>query len=124
MFPRLSDEELTRLSRFGEPRRYRADGPVVKAGEPSPGLLLILSGEIEVVRHQGAERAVIVRHKRGNFLGELAQLSGRPALVDATALTDVEVVAMPPEKLRARLIAEADLGERIMRAHFATGRAD
>ena len=49
-------------------------------------------------------------------MGELAQLSGRPYLVDATALTDVEALAIPPERLRALLIAEADLGERIMRA--------
>lgn len=62
MFPRLSNEELTRLSRFGEPRRYRTGEPVVKVGEPGPGLLLILSGEIEVVRHEGAERAAIVKH--------------------------------------------------------------
>lgn len=49
-------------------------------------------------------------------MGELAQLSGRPALVDAYALTDVEAVAIPPQQLRALLIAEAELGERIMRA--------
>jgi thioredoxin reductase (NADPH) len=49
-------------------------------------------------------------------MGELAQLSGRPSLVDATALTEVEAVAIAPDRLRALLIAEADLGERIMRA--------
>ncbi len=49
-------------------------------------------------------------------MGELAQLSGRPYLVDAVALTDVEAIAIPPERLRALLIAEAELGERIMRA--------
>ena len=49
-------------------------------------------------------------------MGELAQLSGRPFLVDAQALTDVDAVAIPPDRLRALLIAEAELGERIMRA--------
>ena len=49
-------------------------------------------------------------------MGELAQLSGRPYLVDAVALTDVEAVAISPDQLRALLIAEAELGERIMRA--------
>src|SRR4029453_6601331 len=55
-------------------------------------------------------------HEHGNFMGELAQLSGRPYLVDEKALTDVEAVAIPPDRLRALLIAEADVGERIMRA--------
>src|SRR3712207_5865238 len=49
-------------------------------------------------------------------MGELAQLSGRPSLVNAQALRDVDAVAIPPERLRAPLIAEAELGERIMRA--------
>jgi thioredoxin reductase (NADPH) len=49
-------------------------------------------------------------------MGELAQLRGRPALVDAHAQGPVEALAIPPDQLRALLIAEADLGERIMRA--------
>jgi thioredoxin reductase (NADPH) len=52
----------------------------------------------------------------GEFLGEIAQLSGRPALVDVDALEPVEALIIPPEKLRAVLVAEAELGERIMRA--------
>jgi thioredoxin reductase (NADPH) len=49
-------------------------------------------------------------------MGELAQLSGRPYLVDEVALTDATIMAIEPAKLRALLIAEASLGERIMRA--------
>jgi thioredoxin reductase (NADPH) len=49
-------------------------------------------------------------------MGELAQLSGRPSLTDAWAIGKVEAVAIPPERLRALLVAEAELGERIMRA--------
>jgi thioredoxin reductase (NADPH) len=49
-------------------------------------------------------------------MGELAQLAGRPALVDATAQTILEALIIPPDRLRALLIAEAELGERIMRA--------
>jgi thioredoxin reductase (NADPH) len=116
MFPRLSDEELTRLSRFGEPRSFCAGAMVVRVGETGPGLMLVLSGELEVTQDRQGKPAHIVTHERGNFMGELAQLSGRPFLVDAKALSDVEVVAVPAERLRALLIAEADLGERIMRA--------
>jgi len=117
MFPRLTDEELARLSRFGRARKYSAGERVARVGEVPPGLQLIVSGKLEVTQHGDAGNGEhIVTHERGNFTGELAQLSGRPSLVDATALTDVETVAVEPEKLRALLIAEADLGERIMRA--------
>ena len=116
MFPRLTDEEVVRLSKLGEPRNYRAGEYLVRVGETGPGLMLILSGSVDVTQQDGSERRHIVTHERGNFMGELAQLSGRPFLVDEQALTDVEAVAVAPDRLRALLIAEADLGERIMRA--------
>ena len=116
MFPRLSDDEVARLSKFGEPRSYQAGNYIVRVGEAGPGLMLILSGRVEVTRNDRGQAKPIVTHERGNFMGELAQLSGRPYLVDEKALTDVEVVAISPDRLRALLIAEADLGERIMRA--------
>jgi CRP-like cAMP-binding protein len=46
------------------------------------------------------------------FLGELAQLAGRPALADACARETVEALIIPPDRLRALLVAEAELGER------------
>jgi thioredoxin reductase (NADPH) len=117
MFPRLTDQEITRIVRFGHPRFYRAGERVATVGEVPPGLQLILSGELEVTQHGNAGQGEhIVTHRRGNFTGELAQLSGRPSLVDAVALSDVAAVAIVPDKLRALLVAEADLGERIMRA--------
>jgi thioredoxin reductase (NADPH) len=116
IFLRFSDDEMARLARFGEPRRFQTGQYLVRAGEVGPGLMLILDGKVEVTREENGERKHLVTHERGNFMGELAQLSGRPYLVDEKALTDVEAVAIAQDRLRALLIAEADLGERIMRA--------
>ncbi len=49
-------------------------------------------------------------------MGELAQLSGRPSLVDAHAKRAVEAFVIPPRRLRDLMVEEAELGERIMRA--------
>lgn len=117
MFPHLSDEELGRLSRFGEPLNFKAGDMVARVGETGHGLLLILSGRLEITQHDRASHnSHIVTHERGSFMGELAQLSGRPHLVNAQALTDLEVIAIRPDRLRALLVGEAELGERIMRA--------
>ena len=116
MFLRFTDEEMARLTKFGEPRSYKAGDMLARTGEVGPGLMLILSGSVEVTQTNGGHRRQIVIHERGNFMGELAQLSGRPYLVDEQALSDVEAVAIPADRLRAMLIAEADLGERLMRA--------
>jgi thioredoxin reductase (NADPH) len=117
MFPQLTPAEIARLRRFGSERRYAAREVVVRVGERDHGLTVILSGEIEVTRRDpaaGDQRIVV--HGPGSFMGELAQLTGRPALVDAHALSPIEALALPPEALRALLVTEAALGERIMRA--------
>jgi len=117
MFPTLPLDAIERLCRFGEKRSFAGGAQVVKAGQVAPGLIMILSGEVEVTQQDGKQgKAHIVTHGPGSFMGELAQLSGRPSLVDGTALSDVEAVVLPPEQLRALLIAEATLGEQIMRA--------
>ena len=116
MFPALSDGDMDRIRRFGTLRTYAAGDPVAVVGQAGLGMILILSGEVEITQGNGGEQSHIVTHGRGSFMGELAQLSGRPSLVNADAVTDVEAVVVPPDRLRALLIAEADLGERIMRA--------
>jgi len=115
-FPTLQPEEIERVRRFGEARSYAAGEALARAGETAPGLMIILSGAVDVFQTKAGERSLIVAHEPGGFMGELAQLGGRPALVDAVAREPVEVLVIPPARLRALLIAEAELGERIMRA--------
>ena len=57
----------------------------------------------------------IVELGPGDFVAEVGQLSGRPALVDVHAIDGVEAL-FPPENLRALMIAEPALGDRIMQA--------
>ena len=117
MFPTLASGEVERLRRFGELRRYAKGDWIAKVGEKGPGLVIFLSGEVEVTQNDGDRGSThIVSYGRGSFMGELAQISGRPSLVDAVALSDVEALAIPPDRLRALLVSEASLGEKIMRA--------
>jgi thioredoxin reductase (NADPH) len=117
MFPTLTGGDLRRLCRFGERRQFQKGEALVEAGEVGHGLYVLLSGHVEITQHdESGRRPSIVTHGPGSFMGELAQLSGRPALVDGTALDDGEAIVIPPDRLRALLVAEASLGERIMRA--------
>jgi len=117
MFPVLAPAEIDRMRHFGQPRSFAEGDMLVRAGEPGHGLVVILSGAVDVTRRDGAGAAQpVVSHGAGSFIGELAQLSGRPALVDAMATQPVEALAISPQGLRAVLVAEADLGETIMRA--------
>jgi thioredoxin reductase (NADPH) len=117
MFPVLEPQEIERVRRFGKVRSYGAGEALAKVGDMGHGLIIILSGHIEITQHdQSGRRTPIVTYGPGSFMGELAQLAGQRTLVDAYAQESVEALAIPPERLRALLIAEAELGERIMRA--------
>jgi thioredoxin reductase (NADPH) len=117
VFPTLEAAEIGRLRAFGETRTYGAGERLVTSGEPSPGVFVVLSGEVAITQHNLlVHDQPIVTHGAGAFIGELAQLSGRPALVDAQATKPVEALVISSRRLRDVMVAEAELGERIMRA--------
>jgi thioredoxin reductase (NADPH) len=116
-FPVLSDTEIARIARFGSVQQFARGSRLFTAGETGPGMFVLLKGVVAVTQRDGLGHVVpIVRQGPGEFLAEVGQLSGRPALVDGHADEDVEALLVTPAQLRALLVAEADLGERITRA--------
>src|SRR6202171_1238644 len=116
-FPALTPQEIARMRRFGEVRNYKDGEKLFETGKPGPGMFVILSGHVAISQRDGLGHVTpVIDQGPGQFLAEIGQLSGRIALVDGRAEGDVETLLIPPDKLRALLVAEADLGERIMRA--------
>src|SRR5437868_8533714 len=116
-FPTLTLSEIDRMRRFGELRRYKHGELLFETGKPGPGMFVVLSGHVAITHRDGLGNVTpIIDQPPGQFLAEIGQLSGRVALVDGHAEGDVETLLIPPDRLRALLMAEADLGERIMRA--------
>jgi thioredoxin reductase (NADPH) len=133
MFPVLSPAEIDRVRRFGEVRRFPAGELLFQAGEAVPGMYVILSGRVAIEPRDGLGKAVPVAAFAqligapveemtevvpGEVMAEIGQISGRPELsvFDARAVGDVEAIVVAPEALRTLLVAEAELGERILRA--------
>jgi thioredoxin reductase (NADPH) len=116
-FPALTAAEIGRMRRFGEIRLYKDGEMLFETGKPGPGMFVVLSGHVAITQRDGLGHVTpVIDQGPGQFLAEIGQLSGRIALVDGHAEGDVETLLIPPERLRALLVAEADLGERIMRA--------
>src|SRR5262245_18239215 len=133
MFPVLSAAEIDRVRRFGDVRRFPGGELLFQAGEAVPGMYVILSGRVAIVPRDGLGQPVPVAAFAqpigapveemtevvpGEVLAEIGQLSGRVDLsvFDARAVGDVDAIVVPPEGLRPLLVAEAELGERILRA--------
>ena len=133
MFPVLSPAEIDRVRRFGEIRRFPAGDFLSRTGQAAPPMYVILSGRVAIVLRDalgqvlpmatvaaqfGAPLEELTEVVPGEVMAELGHLSGRPDVssIDASAVGDVEAIVVPPEALRALLVAEAELGERILRA--------
>jgi thioredoxin reductase (NADPH) len=116
MFPKLAPEVVARLARFGETRSFAPGDHLARAGEVSPGMAIILDGDVAMRQPGDPGAPPIVVHGPGSFMGELATLSGRPALLNGIAQGAVTALVIASDRLRDLMIAEAELGERIMRA--------
>ena len=115
-FP-LTGAEIDRLRHFGETRRYADGDYLFHAGETGFGIAVILSGKAKIYRRDGlGGEEAIVSYRPRHFIGEVGQLSGRASFVDCRAEGKCEALVIPPAGLRALVIAEAELGERIMRS--------
>jgi thioredoxin reductase (NADPH) len=97
MFPKLRPEEIDRLRRFGEIRRYAPGELLFVTGEPIPSMFVLIAGTVAVSARYGLGHVVpIVEEGPGEFLAEVGQLAGRPALVDSRAKTEVEALLISP----------------------------
>lgn len=117
MFPVLEPAAIERLRRYAEPCAFADGERLVSAGEAAASMYVVLKGEVVA-----KQRDDIVKYDPfctiapGMYTGELAQLSGRPALVDLVAKGDVETLAIPSPRIRDVMIEEAEIGESMMRA--------
>ena len=118
-YPRLTDEQIMLLSRYGERKRagqghhaVLRGGPrlrlVRRAGRPGPG------------RPGGQtpreSRGCIAVHGPGRFVGDLSMLTGQAVYVTAVAQTDVEVLEVPYDRLKEAVTQDQALGDLILRA--------
>jgi thioredoxin reductase (NADPH) len=117
MFPLLSEREVDRARLFGKETQWKAGEVMYSMGRPSPGLIVMLSGHVRVVRRDAVGRIHrIYEYHARQFLGEIAQLFGHPSLGDAVCVEDTTAIVVQTAELRRLLVTEADLGETIMRA--------
>jgi len=117
VFPELKESEIRSLGRFGEAITFRAGEMLFETGKIARGMFVILTGRVHVYSQDSQERQLAsAEYGVGQFIAEMAQLAGKPSLVSGIAITDVSALVVTGDRLRALIVADAELGERIMRA--------
>ncbi|MBD0319338.1 MAG: cyclic nucleotide-binding domain-containing protein, partial [Gemmatimonadetes bacterium] len=99
LFPHLDDGQVQAISAFGERVRFAAGETMVQQGETGHALYVVLSGQVRVTKIMSGDSLLLAVHGPGEFAAELSVLSGLPQGATIAAVTEVEALRVPPEKL-------------------------
>ena len=102
ILPHLDTDDIERARRFGEFRRFATGEALASVGEVGVGLAVLLAGRsTSIATTRLAERQHFFTFGPGAFLGEIAQLAGRPSFGDAIAREPVKALIFSPDRMRA-----------------------
>jgi thioredoxin reductase (NADPH) len=116
MFPRLTAEQIERLSRCGERTRVSRGTVLFNEGDTQRNFHVIISGEMEVVHPVDGREEPVTVHVPGEFTGETSMLTGRRTLVRGRMREDGELLVMTPDALRKVVQSDSELSELFLRA--------
>jgi len=102
LFCECSQDDLEAVARTADERAVPAGEALMRQGDAAQELVAIVAGVAAVERDGYA----LPRRRAGDFVGELALLTGRPRSATVTALTDVRVLVVERPQFE-RLLREA-----------------
>ncbi|MGZ4556761.1 MAG: FAD-dependent oxidoreductase, partial [Mycobacteriaceae bacterium] len=114
--PRLTDDQILRLSRFGERRSVPKGTMLFCEGDRECDFFVVLAGTVAVVHETDGEPLLIAVHGPGRFLGDVSLLTNQAVYSTAVAQQDVEVLAVPVGRLEEAVSEDRELGDLILRA--------
>lgn len=117
MFPRLTHEQITRLSAHGRKLTTQQGQILAEPGDRMP-MYIVLSGSVEVIQPTLVGETLIVLHSQGSFSGDVGTLRGISSVVRMRVREAGEVLAIDNADLRAIVQTDSQLSELFMRAYI------
>jgi len=112
----LSPEKLEVLARQCAWRNYEAGRSVISRNAPDRDVYLLVSGRVRITTYSEGGRQITFRDiGAGEIFGEVAALDEMPRSADVVVLDAVLVASMPPAVFRELLIAEPQVGVRVLK---------
>jgi thioredoxin reductase (NADPH) len=115
LFPTLTAAQLQRIAACGTMRDVDAGTTVVEQGDATLPFIVVLSGELEVLRPVTGGEEVVAVHKAGNFFGDIIMLSGRRSMVVARMRVAGQLIEVQREALQQLVQNDSELGEILTR---------
>ena len=122
-FPVLDQVLLDEVAEFGSERDVVAGEVLYHPGEDRWDFFVVLDGGVEVVGGEGPEERVLVSYGPGQFIGELALLTGQRTYMTAQATAPGRVLVVPHEAFRHLMATRPTVSDVIFRALVARREA-
>jgi len=115
----LSESELAELAPFGSERAVAAGEVLYRAGDEGYDFIVVLEGEVEIVRSAPDGDVQVAVHDAGRFLGELNLLTGQRAYLTARVTKPGRILSIGHDAFRQMLSSKPQLSDVIFRAFVA-----
>ena len=113
LFQGFTTNGAKRLLEAGQVLEHERGNGLMKEGDNSDFVLLVLSGKLEVFVEREGRDLVLTEAGPGSILGELAMLCGIPRSASVRAKEDSVVLEWPDEAFRTLLLRDPSLSQRI-----------
>src|SRR4028119_33972 len=117
--PKLREDQLEVLKRYGQTRKTETGEVLFRAGDPSNDFIVVLEGEVEAVDDFAGEARTMGVMRPGRFLGELNMLTGQPIYLSAVVRVGGEMLAISRERLKEVVTEEPNLSDIILKSFLA-----
>ncbi len=117
--PKLREDQIEVLSRYGETRATEVGEVLFRAGDTSNDFIVVLEGEVEVVEDFAGEARTLGVLRAGRFVGDLTMLTGQAVIPSAVMHEGGKVLAISRERLKEVVTEEPNLSDIILKAFIA-----
>jgi hypothetical protein len=95
-------------------KRFAPGDILFRQGDPSDHVVLVRSGQADVLREAGDELILLGTAKEGEFLGEMGVLDARPRSATVRAATTLEVELISRQGFLERVSADPQLAQNLL----------
>ena len=114
LFAGMSGSALALLGARASLRSVAANTFLFHAGDPAPGLIVVVEGRVRVFREVGGRRAVLHVEGPGGTLGEIPTFSGGTLPATAIALEPTSYLVVPRAVLESLVVLHPQLALRLL----------
>ncbi|MDX1959300.1 MAG: cyclic nucleotide-binding domain-containing protein [Leptospiraceae bacterium] len=97
-FSNVDEKEIKSIDQsFFELRTYSKGDIIVEQGQPSQEIFLILTGEVQIYKHEDGRKIHLIQRKETEFIGEMGLIDEKERSSSVYSVTDVEIVSINKE---------------------------